>query len=71
KRWRTDGISNVSYDAEARLISFSLETFGPLTLIQDSHVNMPFLSWELKPLEINNVLLIVTTLFTEIQIQIK
>ncbi|XP_071466153.1 dynein axonemal intermediate chain 7 isoform X4 [Marmota flaviventris] len=71
KHWRTDGISNVSYDAEARLISFSLETFGPLTLIQDSHVNMPFLSWELKPLEINNVLLIVTTLFTEIQIQIK
>uniref|UniRef100_A0A8C9PBF4 Dynein axonemal intermediate chain 7 n=1 Tax=Spermophilus dauricus TaxID=99837 RepID=A0A8C9PBF4_SPEDA len=71
KRWRTDGISNVSYDAEARLISFSLETFGPVTLIQDSHVNMPFLSWELKPLEINNVLLIVTTLFTEIQIQIK
>ncbi|KAM5173872.1 dynein axonemal intermediate chain 7 isoform 1-T1 [Callospermophilus lateralis] len=71
KRWRTDGISNVSYDAEARLISFNLETFGPVTLIQDSHVNMPFLSWELKPLEINNILLIVTTLFTEIQIQIK
>ncbi|XP_047404990.1 dynein axonemal intermediate chain 7 isoform X3 [Sciurus carolinensis] len=71
KHWRTDGISNVFYDAEDRLISFSLETFGPVTLIQDTHINMPFHSWELRPLEINNVLLTVTTIFTEIQIQIK
>uniref|UniRef100_A0A2K6GBM9 Dynein axonemal intermediate chain 7 n=1 Tax=Propithecus coquereli TaxID=379532 RepID=A0A2K6GBM9_PROCO len=71
KHWRTDGISNVSYNQEERLITFCLETFGPVTLIQDTHINMPYQSWELRPLDVNKVLLIVTTVFTEIQIQIK
>ncbi|XP_035562677.2 dynein axonemal intermediate chain 7 isoform X1 [Canis lupus baileyi] len=71
KHWQTDGISNVSYKSEERLITFSLETFGPITLIQDTHVNMPFQSWELRPLGVNKVLLTVTTVFTEVQIQIK
>nr|XP_030686413.1 protein CASC1 isoform X2 [Globicephala melas] len=71
KHWKTDGISNVSYKSEDRLITFSLDTFGPVTLIQDAHVNMPYQSWELRPLDVNKVLLTVTTVFTEIQIQIK
>nr|XP_031526468.1 protein CASC1 isoform X6 [Vicugna pacos] len=71
KHWKTDGISNVSYQPEDRLITFSLETFGPVTLIQDAHVNMPYQSWELRPLDVNKVLLTVTTVFTEIQIQVK
>uniref|UniRef100_A0A452T7D2 Dynein axonemal intermediate chain 7 n=2 Tax=Ursus maritimus TaxID=29073 RepID=A0A452T7D2_URSMA len=71
KHWQTDGISNVSYKSEERLLTFSLETFGPVTLIQDTHINMPFQSWELRPLDVNKVLLTVTTVFTEIQIQIK
>ncbi|XP_021569736.1 protein CASC1 isoform X1 [Carlito syrichta] len=71
RHWRTDGISNVFYKPEERLITFSLETFGPVTLIQDTHINMPYQSWELRPLDINKVLLTVTTVFTEIQIQIK
>ncbi|XP_068416153.1 dynein axonemal intermediate chain 7 isoform X3 [Eschrichtius robustus] len=71
KHWKTDGISNVSYKSEDRLITFSLETLGPVTLIQDAHVNMPYQSWELRPLDVNKVLLTVTTVLTEIQIQIK
>lgn len=71
KLWKTDGISNVSYQSENRLITFSLEIFGPITLIQDTHINMPYQSWELRPLDVNKVLLTVTTVFTEIQIQIK
>ncbi|VCW96804.1 unnamed protein product, partial [Gulo gulo] len=71
KHWQTDGISNVSYKSEERLITFSLETLGPVTLIQDAHINMPFQSWELTPLDVNKVLLTVTTVFTKIQIQIK
>uniref|UniRef100_A0A2K5Q006 Dynein axonemal intermediate chain 7 n=1 Tax=Cebus imitator TaxID=2715852 RepID=A0A2K5Q006_CEBIM len=61
KHWRTDGISNVFYKPKERLVTFSLETFGPLTLIQDAHVNMPYQSWELRPLDVNKVLLTVTT----------
>uniref|UniRef100_A0A2K6LIP3 Dynein axonemal intermediate chain 7 n=1 Tax=Rhinopithecus bieti TaxID=61621 RepID=A0A2K6LIP3_RHIBE len=71
KHWRTDGISNVSYKPNKRLVTFSLDTFGPVTLIQDAHINMPYQSWELRPLDVNKVLLTVTTVFTEIQIQIK
>ncbi|KAM5333615.1 dynein axonemal intermediate chain 7 isoform 3-T3 [Glossophaga mutica] len=71
KHWKTDGISNVSYKSEEGLITFSLETFGPITLIQDTHINMPYQSWELRPLDGNQVLLTVTTVFTEIQIRIK
>ncbi|XP_044797192.2 dynein axonemal intermediate chain 7 isoform X6 [Bubalus bubalis] len=71
KQWKTDGISNVSYKSEERLVTFNLETFCPVTLIQDAHINMPYQSWELRPLDVNKVLLTVTTVFTELQIQIK
>ncbi|XP_066120935.1 dynein axonemal intermediate chain 7 isoform X6 [Saccopteryx bilineata] len=71
KLWKTDGIRNVTYKSGERLLTFSLETFGPVTLIQDTHINMPYQSWELRPLDVNQVLLIVATLFIEIQIQIK
>ncbi|KAM9229074.1 dynein axonemal intermediate chain 7 [Dugong dugon] len=71
KHWRTDGISHVIYNSEDKLVTFNLETFGPVTLIQDAHINMPYQSWELRPLAVNKVLLTVTTVFTELQIQIK
>ncbi|XP_036155115.1 protein CASC1 isoform X1 [Myotis myotis] len=71
KHWKTDGISNVVYKSEERIITLSLDTLGPVTLIQDAHINMPYQSWELRPLDENKVLLTVTTVFAEIQIQIK
>lgn len=61
----------MSYKSEERLITFNLETFCPVTLIQDAHINMPYQSWELRPLDVNKVLLTITTVFTELQIQIK
>lgn len=71
KLWRTDGISSVVYDQKARLITFSLDTVGPVALIQDAHINMPYQSWELRPLEVNKVSMTVTTIFIELQIHIK
>ncbi|XP_051011544.1 dynein axonemal intermediate chain 7 isoform X2 [Acomys russatus] len=71
KLWRTDGISNIVYNRETRLITFSLDTVGPVALIQDAHINMPYQSWELRPLDANKVLMTVTTLFLELQIHIK
>ncbi|XP_036036473.1 protein CASC1 isoform X3 [Onychomys torridus] len=71
KMWKTDGISEVFYSREDRLISFCLDTLGPVTLIQDAHINMPYQSWELRPLGVNRVLMTVTSLFTELQIHIK
>lgn len=52
-------------------MTFHIDTLSPITLIQDTHINMPFQSWELVPLEVNQVLLTVTTVFTKIQIHIK
>ncbi|KAM5262775.1 dynein axonemal intermediate chain 7 [Ctenodactylus gundi] len=71
QHWRTDGISDTIYRPEDRLITFNLDTLGPVSLAQDAHVNMPYLSWELRPLDTNSVLLMVTTLFTEIQVHIR
>ncbi|XP_060050508.1 dynein axonemal intermediate chain 7 isoform X2 [Erinaceus europaeus] len=71
QHWKTDGISNVVYASKQKLITFSLDTLGPVTLIQDAHVHMPYQSWELQPLDEDKVLLTVTTVFAEMQIHIK
>ncbi|XP_055990575.1 dynein axonemal intermediate chain 7 [Sorex fumeus] len=71
KHWKTDGISHTTYNPEGRLVSFSLDTFGPITLIQDTHINMPFQYWELVPLDLNQALFTVKTVFAKIQIHIK
>uniref|UniRef100_F7FKY0 Dynein axonemal intermediate chain 7 n=1 Tax=Rattus norvegicus TaxID=10116 RepID=F7FKY0_RAT len=71
KFWRSDGVTCVYYNRENRLLTFSIDTMGPVTLIQDAHVNMPYQSWELSPLGMNKALLMVTTVFIELQIHIK
>lgn len=71
KLWRSDGISSVYYNREDRLLTFNMDTLGPVTLIQDAHVNMPYQSWELSPIGLSKVLLIVKTVFIELQIHIK
>ncbi|XP_054974032.1 dynein axonemal intermediate chain 7 [Sorex araneus] len=71
KLWKTDGISHTSYNPESRLVSFSMDTFSPVTLIQDTHINMPFQYWELVPLDVNQALFTVKTVFAKIQIHIK
>lgn len=59
------------YNREDRLLTFSMDTLGPVTLIQDAHINMPYQSWELSPLSINKAYLMVKTVFIELQIHIK
>uniref|UniRef100_A0A5F8GLC5 Dynein axonemal intermediate chain 7 n=1 Tax=Monodelphis domestica TaxID=13616 RepID=A0A5F8GLC5_MONDO len=71
KAWRTDGFISLYYDMAERNISFSLETVYPVTLIQDNHIHMPYESWELRPVGDNEVILNVTTTFTDIDIHVK
>ncbi|XP_058842140.1 dynein axonemal intermediate chain 7 isoform X2 [Acipenser ruthenus] len=71
KQWKTDCISDVKYDKEAKRISFKMDTFYTFTLLQESHVNMPFQSWELRPLGLNNAILTVTAAIQEVEIIIK
>ncbi|XP_064011996.1 dynein axonemal intermediate chain 7 isoform X2 [Pogoniulus pusillus] len=71
QHWRTDGISNVVYERQERRITFQMGTFSTVTLLQDAHLNMPYQAWELRPTGVDEALLVVTTGFATIHIQIK
>ncbi|XP_064316260.1 dynein axonemal intermediate chain 7 isoform X2 [Phalacrocorax carbo] len=71
QQWRTDGISNITYEAQEKLITFEMGTFYTIALLQDAHLNMPYQAWELQPAGMDEALLTVTTVFATIQIQIK
>jgi cancer susceptibility candidate protein 1 len=42
-----------------------------MALIQDTHVNMPFQSWELRPRDVNHTQLTIIAAVVEVEIQIK
>ncbi|XP_040401120.1 dynein intermediate chain CFAP94, axonemal isoform X3 [Cygnus olor] len=70
QQWRTDGISNITYETQ-KSITFEMGVFYTIALLQNVHLNMPYQAWELRPMGINEALLTVTTVFAEVQIQIK
>nr|XP_032645657.1 protein CASC1 isoform X3 [Chelonoidis abingdonii] len=71
KQWRTDGISDIQYKMKEKQISFEMDTFYTITLIQDAHLNMPYQSWELRPNGTDELLFTIVTAFAEVQMQIK
>ncbi|NXI73286.1 CASC1 protein, partial [Anseranas semipalmata] len=71
QQWRTDGISNVTYETQEKSITFEMGAFYTIALLQDVHLNMPYQAWELRPTGIDEALLTVTTVFAEVRIQIK
>ncbi|MEE6518625.1 hypothetical protein FKM82_029735, partial [Ascaphus truei] len=71
KNWKTDAITDKIYSAELKELSFKMNAFHTFTLIQDSHLNMPYQSWELKPKGVNEVILTIISAFTELQLEIK
>ncbi|NXN40389.1 CASC1 protein, partial [Rhinoptilus africanus] len=71
QQWRTDGISNVTYKTQEKSITFEMDAFYTVALLQDAHCNMPYRAWELRPTGMDEALLRVTTVFATVQIQIK
>ncbi|XP_064510227.1 dynein axonemal intermediate chain 7 isoform X3 [Pseudopipra pipra] len=71
QQWRTDGISNIKYEAQEKSITFVMSGFYTVALLQDAHLNMPYKAWELQPTGVDEALLVVTTDLATIQIQIK
>nr|KAG5693296.1 hypothetical protein BaRGS_011617 [Batillaria attramentaria] len=69
--WRTDGFSNFAYDEDNRTFKFSVRQFGTLSLLQDTHINMPFQSWELRPHGVNAAVLTIIAAIVELEIEIK
>ncbi|NXD11064.1 CASC1 protein, partial [Nothocercus nigrocapillus] len=71
QQWRTDGISNTAYEKEERKVHFEMYAFYTIALLQDAHLHLPYQAWELRPTGTDELLLIVTTAFAEVQIQVK
>ncbi|XP_017601252.1 PREDICTED: protein CASC1 isoform X2 [Corvus brachyrhynchos] len=71
QQWRTDGISNITYEAQERSITFGMGAFYTVALLQDAHLNLPYQAWELQPTGVDEGLCTVTAVFATIQIQIK
>ncbi|XP_016304386.1 protein CASC1-like [Sinocyclocheilus anshuiensis] len=71
QHWRADCISEASYDAETRSISFKMNAFYAFTLLQESYTNMPFQSWELRPLGQDSALFTITGALIEVSITVK
>ncbi|XP_066039860.1 dynein axonemal intermediate chain 7-like isoform X3 [Chamaea fasciata] len=71
QQWRTDGISNITYEAEEKSITLGMGAFYTVALLQDAHLNLPYQAWELHPAGVDEGLFTVTAVFATIQIQIK
>ncbi|XP_021353310.1 axonemal 84 kDa protein-like isoform X3 [Mizuhopecten yessoensis] len=71
KHWKQDGFSDMKYDEDKREFFFKTAYFGTFALMQDSHLNMPFQSWELRPHNTNSAVLTIIAAIVEIEIEIK
>jgi len=71
KLWSTKDISDVAYNEDTRSVTFKTNCFGSMCLLQDSHINMPFQSWEIRPHKLNSAVLSIIAAIVEIEIEIK
>jgi len=69
--WTTKDVHAITYNEDARSLSFKTNRFGTMCLLQDSHINMPFQSWELRPHGVNSAVLSIIAAIVEIEIEIK
>ncbi|NWX07126.1 CASC1 protein, partial [Caloenas nicobarica] len=71
QQWRTDGISNITYETQEGSVTFAMSAFYTVALLQDAHLNMPYQAWELRPTGMDEAILVVAAVFATIQIHIK
>ncbi|XP_039203321.1 dynein intermediate chain CFAP94, axonemal isoform X2 [Crotalus tigris] len=71
KYWRTDDIGEVVYSMKEKEVSFRMNGFFTVTLLQDAHLNMPYQAWELQPVGPDRAIFTILTTFAEVQIHIK
>ena len=57
--------------SDNKILTFKVFQFGVMALAQESHINMPFQSWEIRPRGVNHVKLTVIAAIIEIEIEIK
>jgi len=71
EHWKTSTISDVVYDDYEKTISFRSTKFGAFCMLQDTHLNMPFQSWDLYATGKDSALFTVTAACSENIFEIK
>ncbi|XP_013385748.1 protein CASC1 [Lingula anatina] len=71
KTWRLEGFSDNNYNEETKMLTFKTNYFTTFGLFQDSHVNMPFQSWEIRPRGMNKALFTLIAAIVELEIEIE
>ncbi|XP_044042078.1 dynein axonemal intermediate chain 7 isoform X2 [Siniperca chuatsi] len=71
KRWRMDGIIDVSYEEAEAKISFKMDSFQAFVLMQETYANLPFQSWELRPLGQDSALFTINGALIDLSITIQ
>ncbi|XP_063397948.1 dynein axonemal intermediate chain 7-like isoform X1 [Mytilus trossulus] len=71
KHWRQDGFTDPKYNEENRTFSFKTAYYGNMALLQDTHQNMPFQCWDIRPHKTNAAVFSITAAIAEIEIEIK
>ncbi|KAM9845823.1 dynein axonemal intermediate chain 7 [Aulostomus maculatus] len=71
KQWRMDGFTQVFYDEAAAKISLKMDSFHTFVLMQKTYANLPFRSWELRPLGPDSALLSFNGALMDLSIKIQ
>ncbi|XP_014774165.1 dynein axonemal intermediate chain 7 homolog [Octopus bimaculoides] len=71
KVWSIKDICDYKYNDETKSVQFKTNSFGKFALIQDSYINMPFQSWEIRPRTTNWAVFTITAAVLEVVIEIK
>ena len=66
-----DGITDVSYEDKEAKISFKTGSFQAFVLMQETYVNLPLQSWELRPLGQDSAVFIVNGALIDVNITIR
>lgn len=69
--WTFDGIINMAYEEETRVLSFDMIEPGIVGLFQKIYLNMPFKGWELRPIAVDSCYLSVTGKLTKVEFEFK
>lgn len=66
-----DGISDISNERADNKISLKMDSFYAFVLMQETYANLPFKSWELRPLGQDSALFTVNGALINLNIRIQ
>ena len=69
--WTSEGITDMVFQKEKFLLSFNMKQPGIVAIFQKTYLNMPFLTWELRPTGVDSCCLNVTGNLMEVELEFK